>query len=503
MRRLKLALTSYLLMLPQLANANEQTSTETTYQTLLALIDEMVANQMISREKADTLIANARTKASISTHRASTLAASPPSPRRTLSDEEIRHLSPDSNKVAPVRQGNIQIAEAMRGVPADLQADWSRGAPVFSSQDGRFSFKPRGRILADISSTTGSSYGPRNITVSGLRQFRFGAVGTVGEHLFFQFETDFRRNQTEVTNTFVGYRQRFGEIDTDIRAGHLLTDRGIDIATAATANPFINLNANSTALAPQGKIFLMGVAARAGAENWHVTAAVHGDPVDADYGRTDSRMFLLRGHWNPILRANGLIHLGGWVYDEHISSATGLASVNQVISGYLNTNIRAETKLMTGARGSRAFGIEAGGTYRSAYLFGEYGERRISPRVGANFETATISALSVNGGIWLTGEKPTYTARSGSYVAPNILDPILEDGGLGGVELVARYERVDFSDALDGGTGSAATVGVNWYLTNYFRLMGNYIRWRTDNRTGSYPGADGGNTVAARAEVAF
>lgn len=474
-----------------------------TYRTLLALIDEMVANKLITREKADTLIANARAKAAPPALAApeTQLAQAPattPTPAPTLAK------APENP--APVKEGNVQVAQGAGGVklPADLNVDWSRGAPVFASKDGRFTFKPRGRILADVSSTSGSDYYRRNNTVSTLRQFRFGGVGTAGEHLFYQFEADFRRNAVEVVNTFIGYRTKFGDVDADIRAGNLITDRGIDIGTAATANPFITTNINTISLATQGgRVYLMGVNGRLGQKNWHWSVGVHGDALDADFTRNDHRMFVTRAHWNPVLTDKGLIHLGGWLYDERIPASVNSTSVNQFISGALNNSVQVNAATLTGARGSWAFGLEAGGTYGPFYAFSEYGQRHVQGGgAEAVFDEATFKTLSVNGGVWLTGEKPSYTSVSGTYVAPKLRSS-LTDGGTGGVELVARYERQDSSDAPLGGTGWAVTGGVNWYLTSYFRLMADLIHWETDNLTGSYPGRDSGNTIAARAEVAF
>lgn len=496
------------LALPQAAAA-QSAGADATYQTLLALIDEMVENRLITRQKADALIANARAKA---------LAAAPaasvsPGPTSQAAPVEVAQatqpakpasapvLSATGASPAPVQPGNAQVADGK--LPADVNVDWSRGAPVFASKDGNFTFKPRGRILADVSSTSGSDYDRRNITVSTLRQFRFGGVGTVGDHLFYQFEADFRRNSVEVVNTFLGYRTRFGDIDADVRVGNLIVDRGIDIGTAATANPFITTNINTVALSTQGgRAYLMGVNGRLGQKNWHWSVGVHGDALDSDFTRNDHRLFVTRAHWNPLLTDRGLIHVGGWLYDERIPRQIASTSVNQFISGALNNSVQVNAATLTGAKGSWAFGLEAGGTYGPVYAFTEYGERRVQGGPEALFDTAAFKTLSVNGGFWLTGEKPTYTSVSGTYVAPKVLRPVT-GGGLGGVELVARYERQDSSGAPLGGTGWAVTGGINWYLTNYFRLMADVIHWKTDNLTGSYLGPDSGNTLAARAEVAF
>lgn len=489
---------------------------ETTYRMLVALIDEMVAEGLITRYRADALIARAESGAS-GTRMADAGSLASPAPAATGTDVPPTAATPaDAGRVPPARSdslpgtpaaagGAIRVSSTQPDVPADLKVDWSRGAPVFSSRDGTFSFKPRGRILADMQTTGGSDYDPRNITTSTLRQFRFGAQGTIGEHLFFQFEADFRRNQTEVNNTFVGYRQRFGEVEADVRIGSLLVDRGLDVATAAPSNPFITLNVNSLALAPRGGVFIMGAAARASGPNWHASLALHGDRIDADLTQSDHRILVSRAHWNPLLGDSGTIHIGGWAYDEALPGDDAAVDVDTLIAGALNANVRVETPALTGVDGSRAFGVELGAFRGPLYLYGEYGERHLRRGPVATFGNATYKALSIAGGWWITGERVPYQSRSGTFVAPRVLDPLLggENGGLGAFELVGRYERVDHGDVPQGGTGDAITVGLNWHMTNYFRLMFDLRHWRTDNLTGPYVGEDSGNTLAARAEVSF
>src|ERR1700744_1667075 len=62
-------------------------------------------------------------------------------------------------------------------------ASWGKGGeagPVFSSDDGFFTFKPDGRLLVDFTSTRGSSYDTRNINGSQISQARLGGEGTIG-----------------------------------------------------------------------------------------------------------------------------------------------------------------------------------------------------------------------------------------------------------------------------------------------------------------------------------
>ena len=59
------------------------------------------------------------------------------------------------------------------------------------------------------------------------------------------------------------------------------------------------------------------------------------------------------------------------------------------------------------------------------------------------------------------------------------------------------------ADAPRGGKGKSYTLGLNWYLNDWSRLMLNYIHWDTDNKVGSFQGPDTGNSIGMRAQVVF
>ncbi|MBM7092997.1 hypothetical protein JTP67_31735, partial [Streptomyces sp. S12] len=112
--------------------------------------------------------------------------------------------------------------------------------------------------------------------------------------------------------------------------------------------------------------------------------------------------------------------------------------------------------------------------------------------------TVRHQAESVYAGWLLTGEKPGFSARSGVWTPTRVLRPV-EAGGYGALELAVRYDRYDFTDAARGGEGDAWTLGVNWYLNDWSRLMLNYVFWTTDNKVGAFQGADSGRTLGVRA----
>ena len=111
-------------------------------------------------------------------------------------------------------------------------------------------------------------------------------------------------------------------------------------------------------------------------------------------------------------------------------------------------------------------------------------------------------ATSIYAGWLITGERPGFSSRSGVWGTTRVLRPV-QEGGIGAFELAARYDRYDFLDVARGGEGTAWTLGVNWYLNNWSRLMLNYVHWKTDNKVGNAQGPDSGNTVGVRAQVSF
>ncbi len=54
--------------------------------------------------------------------------------------------------------------------------------------------------------------------------------------------------------------------------------------------------------------------------------------------------------------------------------------------------------------------------------------------------------------------------------AVKVNDPVTS-GGWGAFELAGRVDHYDYSDAPRGGLGKSYTLGLNWYLNDWSRLM--------------------------------
>jgi phosphate-selective porin OprO/OprP len=412
-------------------------------------------------------------------------------------------VAPFAPQIVPPGPADIDVAQAraVAANPAGVTTEWGAGLPVFRSADGVFTYKPRGRILVDVSSTLGSRYAGRNTTTTGMRALRLGLEGGVGPHFFYQFETDFSENQVDIVTAFMGWRNRIGgKLDYDVRVGHLFNDRGFEGSTGSDSTPFLERTAVATAIIPQRGFYGIGIMGRAFGPNWHASVSVTGDRVDGEQATNDSRTAMARAHWNPIWTDRSMLHVGLWGFDEALSSAATTLTRNTVIGGRFNGAVRVSSGPLLGGKSTTGYGAELGGYVGSLWLMGEGGQR-IARLDGGRCDFKS-KAWSMSGGFFLTGELPPYNPRLGSFGQPKVLDPLL-DGGSGAIELTARYENLDYTDLLLGGDGWAATLGVNWYLNSFTRIQLNTIQWHTDNRTGAFTGGDGGTTVSARVGVTF
>lgn len=394
------------------------------------------------------------------------------------------------------------VARAREANAAGVTTEWGSGLPVFHSADGIYTFKPRGRILTDVSTTLGSRDDARNITTTGMRALRLGIEGGVGTHFFYQFESDFSENEVDIVTAFIGWRNRIAlGLDYDVRAGHLFNDRSFEGSTGSDSTPFLERTTVATAIIPQRGFYGIGIMPRLFWRTGHASLTVTGDRVDGDQSGNDSRTVLGRAHWNPIKSDNGVLHLGLWGFDEALSSISpGTLTRNTVIGGRFNGALRVSTGPLAGGTGTTGYGVELGGYAGPAWLMAEAGQRHA--RLDGGRPDFVTKAWSVSGGFFVTGDLPPYNPRLGSFGQPLVRDPIFE-GGAGAIELTARYERLDFENIPTPADGWAATIGANWYLNSFTRIQLNAIQWHTDNTAGAYPGGDDGQTVSARLGVTF
>lgn len=379
-------------------------------------------------------------------------------------------------------------AEAVPGMGA---------APVFKAEGGKVTFHPRGRLLIDFSATGGSNVAARNYAATGARAIRIGADGTVGDDFAYLLEADLSQSSAQVLNAYIAWRlDPTGHIRKEVRLGNLFADRGVEGSTAVDAVPFMQRNLVADAILPRAGFYGVGIQTRITGGDWHASLAVTGDPLDGDSSMRDSWTISGRAHFDGLGDATRFLHLGAWGFTERLDPEVDSLSRNLDIGGRLNTALRIPSGALLGARSSTGFGGELGGVAGPLWLMGEVGSRQFETRHGPN---SNVTAWSVAGGYTLIGGRPPYDRRSGSFIRPQINRSVLE-GGPGAIELVGRYERLDYDRLINAGSGREITLGANWYLTQYLRLMSNFILWRIQT-PGTRP--DTGHTGTMRMELVF
>lgn len=471
---------------------------------LEALVRAQATEIATLKARLDRLEANANTGTDVAQASPPPLAQAPAQaipPVQVAQRGRPNVTSPYAPQLVPPGPAERDVARAREANAAGVTTEWGAGLPVFHSADGVFTYKPRGRILTDVSSTFGSKSDTRNITTTGMRALRLGIEGGVGTHFFYQFETDFSENEVDIVTAFIGWRNRIAPgLDYDVRAGHLFNDRAFEGSTGSDSTPFLERSTVSTAIIPQRGFYGIGIMPRLFWKTGHASLTVTGDRVDGNQAVSDSRTVLARAHWNPIKTETGVLHLGLWGFDESLSSAATTLTRNTVIGGRFNGALRVSTGPLLGGTGTTGYGAELGGYAGPVWVMGEAG--RCNARLDGGRPDFVSKAWSLSGGWFVTGDLPPYNPRLGSFGQPRVLRPVF-DGGPGAIELTARYEDLDYTDLVTGGRGWAATIGANWYLNSFVRLQLNAIHWNTDNRTGAVTGADDGQTVSTRVAVTF
>lgn len=394
---------------------------------------------------------------------------------------------------------DARLARIEQAQKENVHVDWSKGTPEFTSGDGRLSFRPRGRILLDWGSTTGSTVAARNLTATQARSLRLGFEGSVGKHLSYLLEGDFADNEIAIKSAYLAWTTRVMGQQAEFALGNRLNDRGLDGSSGTISVPFLERNVVGAGIIPVRGFFGLGAAARLYGDGWHVGVQVSGDDIDNPGTAGDGLTIGARAHWNPVKTARWILHLGTWAFHERLASDVSRPTRSIAIGGFFNDNLRVAPGTFREAREGDGYGVELGTFHKSVWAYGEYGARRLENAAGA---ATGQSAWAVQGGWFVTGETPPYLTRGGVWSRPRVLRPFTSGGG-GAIELAARYEAIDFSDNPTAGRGTAATFGINWYLNNFVRLQLNAIDWAVANPTPATIGEDRGQTVIGRVQVAF
>lgn len=386
----------------------------------------------------------------------------------------------------------VSLADAEDGNA--LQAYWDSGLRV-RSEDESFKLKIGGRIQVDWAtySQNSSLKETAGEMESGVevRRAEFYSEGKIYNNVIYKLEIEFAGElgledaYIQVNNLPVG----------DIRFGHDEEPFCMDELTSNKYYTFMERSLLDLALAPgtdmgcsiRNEFFDERVRFAAGA--FMVTGG-KGESPDGNEVAFGGRVTGL-----PICSEDGrgLVHLGAAVN-------TRKADEELLVYKTRPESHLAENMVDTGelaAESATLYGGELAAVYGSSHLQAEY----VSADVDlCENSSASFSSYYVQAGYFLTGEHKPYSKSEGVFgrVMPKKnFNP--DEGDYGAWEVAARYSYIDLEDsAVNGGTMTSITAGINWYLNPNTRMMLNYISAEADDK---YDGSV--DIVQARMQVDF
>lgn len=393
-----------------------------------------------------------------------------------------------------------RLATVEAGQARQQTVTWSKGAPEFASADGKARFRPRGRFFVDASSTGGSEHAARKISGTEIRSARLGVEGRRGP-LGYVVEGEFAGNTVAWKSAYAAFDHGWFGQAAEFSVGHRLNERGLDGSSSTANTPFQARNLVGAVIVPQRGAFGLGLMQKIHGEGWHAALQITGNGPDNPGDGNDGLTYAVRAHWNPLQKDVAMLHIGAWAFHEEIRRTTRVLR-SAAIAGPFNDHVRIGGGRVRGAGRGDGHGVELAGVAGPFWTYGEWGRRRVSGEEGGSDYVRHHDAHALSLGAFLTGAAPAYSARAGTWGRVKVAGPVTAGGG-GAWELKARYEAADFREFPGGGQGSGWTVGTNWYLNDWSRVMLEAVRWRSDNRTGAQVGPDHGYTVNLRFQLTF
>jgi phosphate-selective porin OprO/OprP len=394
----------------------------------------------------------------------------------------------------------------------DLKVKW-RGAPEFSSGDGKFKMKVRGRLHVDYDNIDQDEEitGRPDVSAAEIRRARLGIEGVLWYDVKYIVEVDFANDAVSVKDAYAEYTG-LAE-DLGLRFGNFKTFNSLDQLNSSNYRTFQETPAFVEAYGIDRQIGAGVIYAK---DHYTLAAGIFG-PFSSNDERwlEDVKTGSARITLAPINRdVNGVhqvVHVGAsWRQREQAeylrSPSGGTSTLNPLNDQLFQYRARgadlhlADRFVSTPAIFDRDtfWGLEGLIIWQSFHVQAEYTqlEAEISPLfVGSD---PTYTGWYVDAGWFITGETQSYS--KGVFGRPKVKNPVVwsKGGGWGAWQLAGRYDVLDLTDKATSIQGPAVVippiapsvnvanactlcgeqttwiVGVNWWLNDYSRIQFQY-----------------------------
>jgi phosphate-selective porin OprO/OprP len=367
--------------------------------------------------------------------------------------------------------GAIDI-KAQESSPNDMRVYWKEGLRLDSS-DGNFKLKIGGRLMNDWGWLTEDekirrSFGRLEDGVE-FRRARLYSSGTIYGAGIYKLQVDFATGEVSFKDVYLGIKG-LGTLG-QLTIGQFKEPFSLEELTSSNYTTFMERSLINT-FAPARKTGMMINSAVMGERStWAVgifrpTSGVGKMAGDAGYSFT-GRMT----HQVPLDDSGkGLIHLGIAGSHRNLAEPRLLFQArpeHHLSSRFLNTQYFPSTYY-------RLLGAEAALVLNRLSLQGEYVLTNSEYSPG---DDPSFYGYYLEGSYFLTGDSRPYDSSKGVFSRVKPKEPLGESGGIGALQLTARYSSLDLNDGeVSGGEMGTITLGLNWHLNPNMRCMVNFIR---------------------------
>lgn len=408
-----------------------------------------------------------------------------------------------------VQDAQAQAADAKAAASSggmsdlDLKVKW-KGAPEFSSADGKFKMKVRGRLMVDYDGIDQDFpiTGEGDISAVELRRARLGVEGVVFYDWKYKFEVDFAGNEVGIKDAYIAYAHWMKNWEkSEIIVGNFKTANSLEQLTSSRFITFLERAAFTDAFFLDRQI---GAGVWVGDEHWSFQTGYYGATPGEENGipgqenfDIDQTAFTIRGTVAPINRevngVNQVLHFGGSFRHR---DAGELRDCGAVICGDENALFQYRARGADLHLADRfvdtpqfadeddMFVLEAAFVWGPFSMQGEYAQLEANgvtpfndPDVNPSVDP-TYDGWYVDASWYLTGETRNYEADSGEFGRTKVKRPIGGGkGGWGAWQIAGRYDVLNLSDqgaamrAAYGGSeyGDQETwlIGLNWLPNDY------------------------------------
>lgn len=365
---------------------------------------------------------------------------------------------------APAAAASSAPAQAKAEKPApEITFD---GAPKIATADG-WSFKPRGRLQVDAAGVNApSGIAPATSDSLGFgtefRRAYMGFDGTMPGGFAYRLEADFANSSVDLTDLYLSYK---ANRDITLTVGQHKPFWGLEEMTSDLFTSFMERAAFNSAFGFERRV---GVSAVYLDKRFLVQGGVFTDnAADLNSDKNNSYSFDGRMIFMPTI-GDGQLHVGGSIHvrDFNDQSTTTRYRARPFVH---TTDVRLVDTGNITATGENSMGLEL--AYVNGRLHGTAESHWIKAR-RPDLKDPLFNGGYVELGYLLTDDKTAY--RGGAYDRIRPKNPV-SAGGIGAIQLNARYDWLDLNDAgIVGGNQQIAGASVLWIPMDYVRLIFNY-----------------------------